>query len=218
MRRAGLWSLVLIVALAMTALGGCSHTHSPSARPSARDLVIPSATTASSTAVSTGSVQVAAGVSPCSIQDLSTSQAGMVPQGAAGGLYASLEVLNRTAAPCLLSNEVTAADLWVTDGSPLPIRYTLRCTDCEQEFFVLGDHARAVYDLAWDNWCGSPPGPLGVSLTVTGLGVLTAGPSSVRPGRIVLGTAQGDTPTCVESDRPSAIYGDFSWNGGPSAP
>jgi Domain of unknown function (DUF4232) len=119
-------------------------------------------------------------------------------EGEEGGAHGDIEFTNTGSRPCALRGLPQLAIVQAR-GIPLPVRL-IRAQDLSLSPVVLPPGALDAADLVvfWANWCGRPPGPLSVRVTLPAGGGLIAGPFNGPPDYKFV-------PQCTDSGQPSTI-------------
>jgi hypothetical protein len=118
-------------------------------------------------------------------------------EGEMEGAHGDLEFTNVGSGPCILRGLPRVA-IVQADGTSLPVQQVV-APDLSLSPVVLPPGRPDAADLVvfWANWCGPPPGPLSVRVTLAVGGVVT-GPFNGPPDyRFV--------PDCVGSRQPSTV-------------
>jgi Protein of unknown function (DUF4232) len=118
-------------------------------------------------------------------------------QGEMEGAHGDIEFTNVGSGPCVLRG-VPQVAIVQADGTSLPVQQEL-APDLSLSPVVLPSGQLNAADLVvfWANWCGPPPGPLSVRVTLATGGVVT-GPFNGPPG-------YNFVPDCVGSGQPSTV-------------
>jgi Protein of unknown function (DUF4232) len=119
-------------------------------------------------------------------------------EGEAGGAHGDVEFTNAGARPCVLRG-VPQVAITLAGGKPLPVRQ-MRAPNLSPSPVVLPPGALDAADLVvfWANWCGRPPGPLSVHVTLPAGGGVVTGPFNGPPDHDYV-------PHCTSPGRPSTI-------------
>jgi hypothetical protein len=118
-------------------------------------------------------------------------------EGEMQGAHGDIEFTNVGSGPCILSGLPQVA-IVQADGTSLPVQLVL-APDLSLSPVVLPSGRLDAADLVvfWANWCGPPPGPLSVRVTLATGGVVT-GPFNGPPD-------YNFVPDCVGSGEPSTV-------------
>ena len=119
-------------------------------------------------------------------------------EGEQDGAHGDIEFTSVDSRPCVLRGMPKVA-IVQEDGIPLQVRL-VPAPDLSQRSVVLQPGAKDAADLAvfWANWCGRPPGPLSVRVTLPAGGGLITGPFNGPPD-------YNFVPRCTDSGQPSTI-------------
>jgi hypothetical protein len=119
-------------------------------------------------------------------------------EGEEGGAHGDIEFTNVGSRPCVLRG-VPRAAIVQADGKPLPVRL-VRAPNLSLSPVVLAPGALDAADLVvfWANWCGRPPGPLSVRITLPAGGGVITGPFNGPPD-------YNFVPQCPGPGQPSTI-------------
>lgn len=118
-------------------------------------------------------------------------------EGESQGAHGDIEFTNVGSRPCVLRGLPQVAII-AASGKSLPVRL-VRASDLSLSPVVLPTGIPDAADLVvfWANWCGRPPGPLSVRITLSAGGVVT-GPFNGPPD-------DNDVPRCASPGQPSTI-------------
>ena len=102
-------------------------------------------------------------------------------EGESGGAHGDIEFTNVGSRPCVLRGLPRVA-IVAADGKPLPVRL-VRAPNLSLSPAVLAPGTLNAADLVvfWANWCGRPPGPLSVWITLPAGGGVVTGPFNGPP-------------------------------------
>jgi len=119
-------------------------------------------------------------------------------EGENGGAHGDIEFTNAGSRPCVLRGLPQAA-IVQAGGKPLPVRL-VRAPNRSLSPVVLAPGALDAADLVvfWANWCGRPPGPLSVRITMPAGGGVVTGPFNGPPDYSFV-------PQCPGPGQPSTI-------------
>jgi hypothetical protein len=119
-------------------------------------------------------------------------------EGEGGGAHGDIEFTNAGARPCVLRG-VPQVAVVQTGGKPLPVRLE-RAPGLSPGPVVLPPGVLDAADLVvfWANWCGRPPGPLSVRVTLPAGGGVVTGPFNGPPD-------DNAVPQCPSPGHPSTI-------------
>jgi hypothetical protein len=179
--------LASLAVLAVAMLAGCTRHHPVSP---ARNTVQPPATkqpTRSASATVSATVRCASAVLRI--------RAGR--QGENEGAHGDIEFTNVGSGPCVLRGLPQVA-IVRADGRSLSVRL-VRAANLSLSPVVLPSGRLDAADLVvyWANWCGRPPGPLSVRVTLAAGGVIT-GPFNGPPD-------YNFVPDCLQHGQPSTV-------------
>lgn len=175
-RLAGLASCALLALVGCSASAGSANPGRQSAGPDRR-----ASTTVSTAALCTSPVlRVRAG-----------------REGESQGAHGDIEFTNVGSRPCVLRG-LPQVSIVQANGKSLPVRL-VRASDLSLSPVVLPAGTLDAADLIvfWANWCGRPPGPLSVRITLSAGGVVT-GPFDGPPDDNLV-------PGCPGPGHPSTI-------------
>ena len=118
-------------------------------------------------------------------------------EGESQGAHGDIEFTNVGSRPCVLRGLPQVA-IVAANGKSLPVRL-VRAPDLSLSPVVLPTGTLDAADLVvfWANWCGRPPGPLSVRITLSAGGVVT-GPFNGPPDYNLV-------PGCPGPGHPSTI-------------
>ncbi|HEY6311955.1 MAG TPA: DUF4232 domain-containing protein [Streptosporangiaceae bacterium] len=118
-------------------------------------------------------------------------------EGEEGGAHGDVEFTNAGLRPCVLGGLPRVA-IVRADGGSLAVRL-VRAPDLSLSPVVLPSGRLDAADLViyWANWCGRPPGPLSVRVTLPAGGVVT-GPFNGPPD-------YNFVPACLGPGQPSTV-------------
>ena len=119
-------------------------------------------------------------------------------EGEQDGAHGDIEFTSVGSHPCVLRG-VPQVAIVQADGMPLQVRL-VRAPDLSLNPVVLQPGALDAADLVvfWANWCGRPPGPLSVRVTLPAGGGVITGPFNGPPD-------DNFVPQCRDSRQPSTI-------------
>ncbi len=119
-------------------------------------------------------------------------------EGDEGSAHGDIEFTNVGSRPCVLGGLPQAA-IVQADGKPLPVRL-VRAPNLSLSLAVLAPGTLNAADLVvfWANWCGRPPGPLSVRITLPAAGGVVTGPFNGPPD-------YNFVPECFSRGQPSTI-------------
>jgi hypothetical protein len=119
-------------------------------------------------------------------------------EGDNGGAHGDIEFTNAGSRPCVLRGLPRVAII-AADGKPLPVRL-VRAPNLSLSPAVLAPGTLNAADLVvfWANWCGRPPGPLSVRVTLPAGGGVVTGPFNGPPD-------DNAVPQCPSPGHPSTI-------------
>ncbi len=119
-------------------------------------------------------------------------------EGEEEGAHGDIEFTNVGSRPCVLRGLPQAA-IVRAGGKPLPVRL-VRAPNLSLSPAVLAPGTLNAADLVvfWANWCGRPPGPLSVRITLPAGGGVVTGPFDGPPD-------YNFVPECFSRGQPSTI-------------
>jgi Protein of unknown function (DUF4232) len=179
--------LATIAALAgIVVLSGCAGTAGP-ASPQSSPPASPAAPAASLSAAS-----------PTRLCTASALHARGGRQGENMGAHGDIWFTNIGPRPCILRG-IPRITMLRADGSPLAVRREGSPQPFSHTVVLAPGKPRAAWlEVYWSNWCGPPPGPLRLQISLAGgRGTLTSTFDGPPDGRYV--------PVCLAHDRPSTL-------------
>lgn len=151
--------------------------------------VVPTANPSSSSTVTTPP-----GNQACSAATLSV-HGGRQGGGAVGEAEGTVLLTNTGPAPCALSGDPSVS-LLASGGSPLDVAAAPPANPALPPV-LLGSMGSATLIVYWSNWCGSPPGPLSIRITLPGDGGTVTGPFNGPPNYDFVPACLGNGPSAL---------------------